>query len=267
MLKYLANIGFNYGLKDKKLGFSVSEDHSTQTLERYLSAPLSRNYSLMVFPESSFPLYVDFTDIDSRCNSTGYNISSSGVDAYCTIINGTYFIDAVISSEQEIKKFNGSINLTGVDNFRIVSYMMDGGDMIFDQDILPFNLGQMMRWPTNNTNYDDAYNLTSGNYSIYLPATEASSTIMLIAFAEKSGKYYFDTYNLSASSLNFIGGSTHDFGLDQLFEGADISIEGTIESNGDSLVLSNATAEIAYDTDAETGEPTLEYFKFNGLTE
>jgi len=48
--------------------------------------------------------------------------------------------------------------------------------------------------------------------------------------------------------------------------GVDISIEGSIASNGDSLVLSNATAEIAYDTDAETGEPTLEYFKFNGLT-
>ena len=220
------NIGFSYGLKDKKLGFPVSSEFSSNAIERWVSAPLNRNYSLMIFPESSFPIYVDFENINSTCNSTGYNLSDTGVNATCTITNGTYLIDAVISSAMDIIPLTGKVNMTNLTNLWIVPYRVGAGNMIFDQDILPFNLRQMSRWPKNNTLYDDFYNKSSGEYSIYLPATEAPSDIMLMAFAEKNNIYYLDYFKLSSKEQNF-SVSEYNFTLNKLIDG----VNKTISSN------------------------------------
>ncbi|MFH1506494.1 MAG: PGF-pre-PGF domain-containing protein [archaeon] len=231
-------LGYNYGLKDKRLGFPVSSEHSTQSTERYIVAPLDRNYSLMVFPSSSFPIYVDFESIETNCNATGYDLSSTGVNATCTIQNGTYFIDAVISANKSISAFNGSIiNMTNLTSFKIVPYMLAMGEMIFDQDTLPFNMGQMMRWPKNNTAYDDSYNLTTGAFSVFLPATEAHSDIMLMAFAEKDGVYYYDLYNLSADGQVF-GVSNYNFTMGALINGTDFNISvNNVSAEWDETVL------------------------------
>ena len=74
-----ANIDFNYGLKDKTLGYSISSEHTTPLTEKYIAAPLSRNYSLMVFPEASFPIYIDFTNIEENCTVGGQDISVTGL--------------------------------------------------------------------------------------------------------------------------------------------------------------------------------------------
>lgn len=47
--------------------------------------------------------------------------------------------------------------------------------------------------------------------------------------------------------------------------GATIAVSGTIESNGDSFVISNMNGEMAYTTDS-AGDPLPEYIKINGLT-
>jgi len=239
------NIGFSYGLKDKKMGFPVSSDHSSSSItERYFAAPSDRNYSLMVFPEASFPIYIDFTNIETQCNSTGYNISTTGVNATCTTKNGTYFINSTITADQNITPLTGYINnkTQSFDELWIVPYMLGGGSMIFDQDTLPFNMGQMMRWPTNNTAYDDSYNKDIGNYSIYLPATQAHSDIMLMAFAKNSTGYYHDLYKLSLSGkkLNL---SELNFTLKPLISGTSKTItSNNISAEWNQTTVVNTTA-------------------------
>jgi len=237
------NIGFNYGLKDKKMGFPVSSDHSSSVTERYFAAPSDRNYSLMVFPEASFPIYVDFTNIETKCNPTGYNISTTGVNATCTIQNGTYFINATITAGQNITPLTGYIGQGEFEELWIIPYMLGGGNMIFDQDTLPFNMGQMMRWPTNDTAYDDSYNKSTGEYSIYLPATMASSDIMLMAFAENSTGYYHDLYKLSSEDKKFSSGSTHNFTLKPLISGTSKTLtSNNISAQWNQTTVVNTTA-------------------------
>ncbi|MCK4428864.1 MAG: carboxypeptidase regulatory-like domain-containing protein, partial [Candidatus Aenigmarchaeota archaeon] len=228
------NIGFSYGLKDKKLGFPVSSEFSSNTIEKWISAPLNRNYSLMIFPEASFPIYVDFENIENDCNITGYNLSDTGVNATCTMTNGTYLIDAIISSAMNITPLTGKVSMTNMTELWIVPYMLGAGNMIFDQDTLPFNLGQMMRWPKNDTQYDDYYNKSSGEYSIYLPATEAHSDIMLMAFAEKNNTNYIDYFKLSSDGQNF-SVSEYNFTLNKLVGG----VSKTISSNNISADWNN----------------------------
>jgi len=237
------NIGYSYGLKDKKLGYPVSNSWASAT-ERYFSAPLERNYSLMVFPESSFPIYIDFTNIDSKCNSTGYDISSTGVNANCTITNGTYLIDAVISSNMTILPFTGYINQTpgSFDDVWVVPYMLGSGEMLFDQDTLPFNMGNMMEWPAN-ASLNDHYNLTTGEYTIRLPATEAHSDMMLIAFARKGSDYYADYHKISSEGQSFVGGSEYNFTLRKLITGTDASITSSnVSANWNQTTVVNTTA-------------------------
>ncbi len=239
------NIGYGYGLKDKKLGYSVSNDHSNmESTERYFFAPLQRNYSLMVFPEASFPLYVDFEGVSSKCNSTGYNLSTTGVNATCTTTNGTYFVDVVISSDMTITPLTGYINQTpgSFDDAWIVPYTLGAGNMIFDQDTLPFNMGNMMRWPPNST-YDDHYNMSTGEYSIHLPATEAHSDIMLMAFARVDTDYYMDYYKLSSEGQNFTGGTEHNFTLEKLITGTNLTLSSyNVSGDWNETDIVNTTA-------------------------
>ena len=48
--------------------------------------------------------------------------------------------------------------------------------------------------------------------------------------------------------------------------GANLELNGEVASNGTSLIITDATAEIAYEEDTTTGEPILNYFKFNSAT-
>ncbi|RLJ01149.1 MAG: hypothetical protein DRP06_00170 [Candidatus Aenigmatarchaeota archaeon] len=236
------NIGFSYGLKDKKMGFPVSSEFSSNTIERYFSAPRDRNYSLMIFPEASFPIYVDFESINSTCNSTGYDLSTTGVNATCTIKNGTHVIDAIISSAMNLTPLTGKVDIMNLTDLWIIPYRLGAGNMIFDQDILPFNLRQMDRWPKNDTQYDDFYNKSSGEYSVYLPATEAHSDIMLMAFAEKNNTYYLDYFKLSSEGQNF-SVSEYNFTLNKLIGGVSKTISSNnISADWNSTVVVNTTA-------------------------
>jgi len=237
------NIGFSYGLKDSTLGYPVSSDFSSSATERYFAAPSDRDYSLMVFPEASFPIYVDFTDIETKCNTTGYNISATGVNATCTKTNGTYFINATIAAGQNITPLTGYIGHGTFEELWIIPYMLGGGNMLFDQDTLPFNMGQMMRWPTNNTAYDDSYNKSTGEYSIYLPATMASSDIMLMAFAKNDSNYYHDLYKLSSEGKKFLNGSEFNFTLNPLINGTDKTLtSNNISAEWNQTTIVNTTA-------------------------
>ena len=168
------------------------------------------------------------------------------------------------------------------------SYMADKFDLIMDGIDIAMETNQT----TISTNFD-----TDGNRTITLTQDTTSSDISWSYDMNETGSANtwsgtltypdindtFDTSDFTTLTAVIAGTFPLDYepvttGEDdsQSFDGsvtvtktstgADISIEGEIASNGDSIELSNATAEIAYGEDAATGEPTLEYFKFHGLT-
>ena len=237
------NLIFSYSLKDKKLGFPVSYSFSSTSSEAYISAPLSRNYSLMLFPESSFPIYVNFEDIAANCSTAGVDISRTGVNATCTITNGTYLINAIVTADMNITPLTGFINESGgpFDSVRVVAYMLGAGEMMSDQDVLPFDMGNMMRMPPNPA-YNDYYNASSGYYRIYLPATQAHSDIMLVAYASKGGVYYSDKYKLTSSGKSFSVPS-YNFSLSKLISGSTSSISSNdVSADWNSTTVINTTS-------------------------
>ncbi|MBN2094797.1 MAG: S-layer family protein [Candidatus Aenigmarchaeota archaeon] len=237
-------VNFDYNLKDKKLGYPVSNSQGQDSNERWFAAPLERNYSLMLFPDASFQVYVDFVDISSRCNSTGYNLSTTGVNATCTIQNGTYLIDAEITGDMNLTNMTGSINLTDLDSFWIVAYMLGAGEMLFDQDSLPFNIGQMERWPKNDTTYDDSYNRSAGTYNIYLPATQAHSDVLLVAYASKSGTYYQGIHKISVEGM-VLPETIYNFTMRELISGSDYPISvNNVSGDWNSTNVVNTTAVV-----------------------
>ena len=125
--------------------------------------------------------------------------------------------------------------------------MLGGGNMLFDHGSLPFNMGQMMRWPANNTAYDDIYNTTNSNFSINLPATQATSYMMLIAYAKKDGVYYRDIFNLSAEGQVF-SDAEHDFSMQELISGVPYEINANNVSNqwNETNVLNSTAVEFRF---------------------
>ncbi len=244
------NIDFSYALKDSGLGYPVSYSNS-QVSSAWLSGPLDRNYSLMVFPESAFPIYIDLFDIGNHCNSSGYDLNITGTNATCYIRNGTRFVNITVYAAQNITQFSGYSDITGLSDFRVVAFMLSSDNMLFNQDILPFNLGQMNRWPNNYSEFDDHYNLSNGHYSLFLPATNAHSKIMLFAFAEKSGSYYYDNYIVESESLGFVGGATHNFSMHKLVGNSDFLISSwNVSANWNQSLLVNTTAVDFYLVDS-----------------
>ena len=188
------NVSFGYSLRDKSLNFDVSRDFSPTGTMRYFSAPRARNYSLTVFPSSSFPINIAFNNIENYCSPGGTNISTTGVNAWCTKNGNQYLITATISAQMSIEAVNGTIktsdNSTNFDSIYIIPYMLQNGNNFNTHNALPHNLGVMQTWPKNQTTLWDSYNATTGNFTLYLPATEATSNMMLVAYAQKGSSYY-----------------------------------------------------------------------------
>ena len=235
------NIGFGYSLKDEARGFDVASDWTPTETQRFISAPLDRNYTLMLYPQMSFPMTVQFQDIAANCNATGVNLSRAGVAANCTITNGTYLIDATIDAFTTPQQFNGTINITDVDDFTVAGYLIEGG-MVFGFGLLPFNIGMQEHMGSNDTIYTDMYNKTSGEFNIWLPATSAESRILIMAFANKGANSYRAIYEITtesdALSLDYL-----DINMSQLRNGVNEEINQNDIANGwNSTNVINTTA-------------------------
>lgn len=235
-------VAFDYNLKDKKLGYPLSNSFGQDSAEEWFSAPLDRNYSLMLFPDASFPVYVNFMNISSKCNLSGYNLNATGVNASCTIRNGTYLIDTEITADMNITNLSGSVNMTNLGSLWVVPYMLGAGEMLFDQDSLPFNIGQLERWPKTNATFDDSYNKTAGTYNIYLPATQAHSDILLVAYASEGGTFYRGAHKISIEG-KILPETKYNFTLSELLEGSEYIISSNnVSADWNSTNVVNTTA-------------------------
>ncbi|UCF12621.1 MAG: hypothetical protein JSW06_11420 [Thermoplasmatales archaeon] len=232
---YSAN-RFQIMVKDLRLGFSVKEQF-TNSYEKVFSVPAARNYSLSIFPDQSFPVSIRFYNITSTCEASGdFNIT--GVNTTCMPYNGTYLVNVSVNVSYNHRWLNGSFNgITDIEDMKVVAYIMEDQDMIFENWALPFNLAN------ESGGSDDSYNTTTGVYNISLPATMAPSYIMLRAYSKNSsGVYYMGSHILSSSGGN-LNESTYNFTMSPLINGITRLItSNNVSAQWNQTVIANTTA-------------------------
>jgi len=114
---------------------------------------------------------------------------------------------------------------------------MEDQNMVFEDWALPFNLAN------ESGGSNDYYNLTSGEYNISLPATQATSYIMLRAYATNtSGSKYMSSYIINASNGN-LSVSIYNFTMTQLVQGINRSITANnVSDQWNQTTIVNTTA-------------------------
>lgn len=227
---------FQVMAKDLALGFPVKEN-TTQASEQIFSVPANRNYSFSIFPDQSFPVSVRFTDITARCQASE-DLNETGVNVTYTAYNGTYALNVTVNASSTERYINGTFTgVTEIDQMAVVAYVMEDQDMVFENWALPYNLGNQSGGPM------DYYDNSTGEYNISLPATQASSYILLRAYAvNTSGLYYMDSYIVTASGGS-LSTSIHNFSMSQMIEGSSRGIiSNNVSAQWNETTVMNTTA-------------------------
>ncbi|MFW5872003.1 MAG: hypothetical protein ACOCUT_02755, partial [bacterium] len=192
---------FNYVIKDTKLGYAIAEVFDSQVSSAVVHVPKNRNYSIMIFPSESLPVSYEWNNFSSD-SSYNFNYESSYNHTTNTIHKKFNCSETFVRITGYLKNSTGSI-ITNLDEFTIVPFILEPGNMIFldDSAAMPYN---MSSWASPWGTQSDYYNLTSGFYNITLPNPSESVSYLLFASAKKGSGYYGSYYNLSISGAEEI---------------------------------------------------------------
>ena len=194
---------FKYTVKDTLLGYTIAEDFDNYVTEKIIYVPRNRNYSIMIYPNQSLPVSFNWNNSTS---SDSYNFTTANLSSYNS---DNYTIQKKFNCSQNLIIINGNASkggISGWDEFTIVPYILEPGDMVYlgDDAAMPYN---MSAW--NNTAYTDFYNLAMGLFDITLPGPQESADYILFATARKGTDYYGGYANLtlnytsSPKNINF----------------------------------------------------------------
>ena len=160
--------GFDYIIKDTKLGYEVSEyfsmDNNDVTIySALIDVPENRNYSIIVFPEESMPTTYHLN-----------NLTDYGGHA-----------DIAINTSEDFVWVSGYVktNTGGADftSLEIVPFILEPGNIIHSMSLMPYN---MSSWREGG--YSDIINLTTGFYNITLISKSNGLDAMLLFVAYDS---------------------------------------------------------------------------------
>lgn len=158
---------FQYQVKDTRMGHPIESSFISSQTNVLIHVPAERNYSVMIYPNESFPVSVD---VDSLSLTTGYFEKVFN----CTESNGNRLTGYLTA--------NGNTTFDSID---ILYYLLEPGRMIF--------IGENS-WVMNNFTLGevegDNYNLTSGFYNISLLGTVENASVLLMAVASRDGDVY-----------------------------------------------------------------------------
>jgi len=228
---------FQIMAKDLALGYSAQENN-TEASMHLLSVPANRNYSFSIFPSSSFPVSIRLNNVHSRCTN-GDDLNQTGVVVDYWGFNGTFLINVTVNASYSQKYINGTFDgISGtLSSMRVVAYVMEDEDMVFENWALPHNLGNESGKP------NDFYELATGEYNISLPATNATSYFMLRAYAvDTDGIYYADSAIINGSGLN-LSINQHNFTMAPLVNGSNRSISSNnVTAQWNQTTIVNTTA-------------------------
>ncbi len=177
-------ITFHYMVKDTKLGYPVAASFdSSMVTAAILNFPSTRNYSVMIYPNSSFPL--------------GYNLNNMSANNAYQISSGNH-INLTFNTTFTLRRVSGNMSISNAANFTsvvVVPYLFESGGMVSLDHPMPYN---MSSWVGGT----DIYNATTGNYNITLPGAAMNVQLLLFAMAVKDGVYYGSFRNISLDNSN-----------------------------------------------------------------
>ena len=198
-----SRIGFNYQLKDTSLGYTIASEWTSQLTEADLYVQRDRNYSVMIYPQSSMPVSFDWSNFSSA-NSYDFNYSSS-YNATTKVVNKQFNATMSLQRYTGYANWSAMTGATGIDDFVVVPYILMPGNMIFMTDqgygSMPWN---MSAW---NNGQSDLYDFTSGFYNITLPGPAEAQTLLLLAVIRNGTNYYGSYKNIS---INYTGGGQNN---------------------------------------------------------
>ena len=177
---------FRYQIKDTKLGYPIASNFTSDVSNAEVYVPANRNYSIMIYPNQSFPVSYDLN------NLTTYP------DNYANI---------TFNTSNLLRRVTGYANLSdGSSNFtdlKIIAYLMEPGRMIFQDNPMPYN---MSAWdcagPGPVDCQSDIYDPANGTFNITLPGAKMTANILLFATAYNATGYYGAFRNISLDYSN-----------------------------------------------------------------
>jgi PGF-pre-PGF domain-containing protein len=191
---YTTQKTFSYMVKDVKLGYPIAEEFNSQVSQATIYVPADRNYSIMIYPDMSFPVSYDLDNLS--LNNT-----------YQTSTDNPKHIDIMFNTTEQWRWVSGYALQDGnadFEEFNIIAYLIEPGNMIGQGHPLPYNMSAWRETPTT-----DVFNSSTGFYNITLPGSMMTTDIMLFAVASTDdGDYYGAFKNIS---LDFSDASVADF--------------------------------------------------------
>jgi len=216
---------FHYQIKDARLGFPLASSWDSAMVQNVtLSFSKTRNYSIMIYPNQSFPLGYELTDLTLN---NSYQNSTQNPD----------HINLVFNTSNTLRRVSGNISINGAVNFTsiaIISYLLEVGNLVALDHPMPYN---MSAWQGGT----DVFNASDGKFNMTLPGAVMSFKTLLFATAVKNGVYYGAFRNLTLGDSNVeITGFT--FNLTPLAGLArNVTLDNSIGGN-----VSIATAEMTF---------------------
>jgi PGF-pre-PGF domain-containing protein len=186
-LLYTTEKNFNYMVKDVKLGYPIAEEFDSSGSQATIYVPADRNYSIMIYPDMSFPVSYDLNNISDYDSPKHVDIMFNTTEQWRWVSGYALF--------------GGSADF---EEFNIIAYLIEPGNMIGQGHPLPYN---MSAW--RDTSTTDVFNSSTGFYNITLPGSMMTTDIMLFAVTNKSDNTYYGAFR--NISLNFSDASVADF--------------------------------------------------------
>ncbi len=195
-LDYTNVKSFNYMVKDVSLGYPIAEEFNNPTTQATVYLPADRTYSIMIYPDMSFPV--------------SFNLDN--LSAYPT----PKHVDIQFNTSMQWRFVSGTITYNGSGDFiegglNIISYLLEPGDMVFQEHPLPSNMGAW-RYPS----VDDSYDNNTGFYNITLPGAAMGVDILLFAVGEKEGGNFYGAFRNITLEYSDASVENFDFTLYEL---------------------------------------------------
>ncbi len=190
-------IAFNYQIKDTSLGYPIAQsfDAGGGVFEVSIVVPTNKNYSIMIFPNQSLPVSFSWNNFSSRAT---YNITTPASGLNISHYNGTtrtvnkqFNVSMSVPRVNGTANFTAAINVTGLNNFTVVAYLMESGNIIHaTYGAMPYNLSAFV-------GSTDIFNANNGTYNLSLPASAETTSYMLFATGRNGTNYLGAFANLT----------------------------------------------------------------------
>ena len=113
-------VPFNYMVKDVLLGYPIYSSFTTHVYNTTFNLPSDRNYSIMIFPNMSFPISYDLSNLRTNNSNQNYTL-------------GPHHVDVRFNTSSTLRRLTGFVTLNGqsnFDNLKMVAYLLEPQNMV-----------------------------------------------------------------------------------------------------------------------------------------